>query len=177
LATATKVHLCPYCEDALPVDRPSHCPHCGRALGQEKTRSAAFFECPDYLWFQKTAFNTLPDKKPKETLAKDRDKILLEIDKDLTLFVRTADPETLHAALFDAHLILSHVLHSKVNGETLKKIIMTAKAIGKLGDTIDQYIKSGGAIQDGRPEVEPVLPARHSDIWSATATADGGDLR
>lgn len=176
LATATQVKLCPHCEAELPAERPSVCPSCLRAMPQGKSQAAQFFECPDYLFFQKETLTRQPDKKPKQGLEAAYTTTLLAVHDDLTLFVRRSTPETLVAALFDAHVVMSHVMHSSIGGEDLKKIVATAKAIGRLGETLDQYIRAGGTLHNDEKtrEARPVLPAGEGDYWSATAAADGG---
>lgn len=175
LATASEVKLCPYCEEALPSPKPDSCPHCGRTLPQGKTKAAEFFECPDYLFFQKETLTALPDRKPKEGQEAARGRMLLAIHDDLVRFVRTSSPETLTAALFDAHLVMTHALHANLDGTTLKKIVATARAIGKMGEAIDQYIKAGGTTHDdGKTrETEQLFSAGRSDNWSETAAPDG----
>lgn len=120
-----------------------------------------------------------PSLKPGQTYSKADVERLVEVRADLTLFVRSADAEVLTAALFDAHLILSHVMHAKLDGVALKRIVAAAKAIGKLGDSIDQYIKAGGSVSDdGKTgEAGQIFSSDESPGWSATATADGGGAR
>ena len=176
LATATQVKLCPHCEAELPVPRPAVCPFCLRAMPQGKSQSAQFFECPDYLYFQKQALARRPDEKPKQGLPEAYATTLLAVNDDLTLFVRKSTPETLVAAVFDAHVVMSHLMHSSIGGDDLKKVVATARAIGRLGETIDQYIRAGGTLHDDDKtrEARPVLPAAEGDYWSATAAADSG---
>ena len=175
LATASEVKLCPYCEEALPSPRPSSCPHCGRQLPQGKTKAAAFFECPDYLFFQKETLTRLPDKKPKEGYSIERDRMLLAIHEDLVHFLRESSPETLTAALFDAHVVMTHAMHASLDGTTLKKLVATARAIGRLGGAIDQYIKAGGTTHDdGKTrETERLFSAERGDGRGEATAPDG----
>lgn len=175
MATATPVKLCPRCEEALPDPRPLKCPHCQTSLSAEKKPASRFFECPDYLAFQKDDAIKLGDLKPGQESPAEALKRIAEARDDLTNFVREAEPEVLAAALFDAHLILSHALHSRIDGARLKRIVASARAIGKLAETIDQYIKAGGSLyDDGKTgEAGQVFSASESPGGGATATAGG----
>jgi hypothetical protein len=174
LATATEVKLCPHCEEQLPSPRPAVCPSCGRAMPLGKSHAAQFFDCPDYLYFQKEVLSRPTDRKAKEGEEASHAKTLLAVHDDLTMFLRQSSPETLVAALFDAHAVLSHVAHSNIDGQNLRKIVVTAKAIGRLGESLDQYIRAGGTLHNDEKtgEARPLLSAPESDNWGATATAD-----
>lgn len=172
LATATEVRLCPQCDEELPSPRPARCPSCGLNLAAQKKAKARFFEIPVYLSFQKDELAKVPDRKPGQPLPAEMQKLFLEINDDMTAFVRGASADVLCAALFDAHLVLSQVLHAEIDGLALKRIVASGKAIGKLAETIDQYIRAGGSINDDRKSGEAGQVFAASDgLGGSTATA------
>lgn len=173
MATITATKVCSACAFDL-TDIPGiYCPNCARPHSRSKKAAGDFFEAPYYVLFQQRDHKaTLDSEKTKigEVAYSER---LIEIDDTMHKYLRETEVEDLLAPLFDAHLVMSEIINSRAGGPDLLKAVATAKAIGKLGEAIEQYVKAGGQAANVRGQTGSVYAPAGNPASSPTAIAHG----
>jgi hypothetical protein len=156
MATITATKVCSTCAFDL-TDIPGiYCPNCAWPHGRSKKAAGEFFEAPYYVLFQQRDHKTTLDSEKTKIGEVAYNARLIEIDDTMHRYLREAEVEDLLAPLFDAHLVMSEIINSRASGRDLLKAVTTAKAIGSLGEAIEQYIKAGGQAANVRGQTGPL---------------------
>jgi hypothetical protein len=166
MATASQSAFCPKCGGELPVKRGPNCPHCHTLLSPPPNK---YFGSPDYLWHQKGEHLDKVDSSRPDTKSRRMDlEAIEEIELAVTDWARDCPIEDKVAALRDAQLIMSNLVHSSLDARDLQKITIIGKAIGKLATTIDEFFRNGGQVYDRK--VGRVHPWTEDDVGRNQAT-------
>jgi hypothetical protein len=159
MATITATKVCASCAFDL-TDIPGiYCPNCARPHSRSKKAAGEFFEAPYYVLFQQRDHKAALDSEKTKIGEAAYSTRLLEIDDTMHKYLRETEVEDLLAPLFDAHLVMSEILNSRAEGQDLLKAVTTSKAIGKLGEAIEQYVKAGGQAANVRGQTGSLYPS------------------
>jgi len=156
MATASQTAFCPKCGAELQATKTDKCQVCNTPLAPPNNE---YFGSPDYLWHQREMHLDNCDTSRPTALTKEHNlKKIEEMELALSSWARVCPIDDKIAALRDAHLILSNVVHAPVGVDDIRKLTTIGKAIGKLAQAVEDYFRSGGQIYDreiGRVQAWP----------------------
>lgn len=138
MAKVKEVHTCRACSAVLFKVDQAICHECGYRLNFTE---GGKFETPDYLFYQRDGLVIELDAK-----SRDYQKNIEGIDADLVNFIKKSAAEDKVAALYDAFYHIKFLILSGADQETVKHVVKVGKLIGKLSNSIDEYIKNQGGI-------------------------------
>ena len=166
MATASQAAFCPKCGHELPLARAEKCPTCSTPLTPPDN---SFFGSPDYLWHQREMHLDGCDTTRVTAKTKVHDlKKIEEIELALTDWARRCPSEDKMAALRDAQLILSNIVHAPVSPDELRQITSLGTAIGKLAHAAEEFFRHGGQVYDRRIGKIQALPGDNDGSNEAT---------
>jgi len=141
MANAKQLTVCPRCEGETQASDKT-CPHCGFRLVVPENPT---FDIPAYLHFQKLDVENGIEMETKATDGSRINPKLTKMVHDLRRFWEECDDQTRIAALEDALGCVRHLLNSRASIDCLRKVNGMAKQIGKLGESVEEYLKHGGS--------------------------------
>jgi len=163
MAKTNQIALCTQCRAELPLPLPKECPSCSHVIVPPEN---PYFGSPDYLAHQLDKYELElnpryldPEAKyPTETDTRKLEDVRIQHVK----WARDCPLEDKLAALMDARLILSQIVHSSTKTENLRQITTLGKSIGKIAESIEQFFRCGGAHHDA--DTRPVLGSPYDPI-------------
>lgn len=149
MAKTNQIALCTQCRAELPLPLPKECPSCAHVIVPPEN---PYFGSPDYLAHQLDKYESELNPRYIDPEAKDAteaDKKKLEgVRVQYIKWARDCPLEDKLAALMDARLLLSQVIHSSTKIDHLRQITTLGKSIGKIAESIEHYFRSGGSHHD-----------------------------
>jgi hypothetical protein len=127
------------------------------------------FGSPDYLWSQRESLLDECDaSRPTARTKATKQEMVSSINDNLLTWLRDMPYEDRIATMRDAQLSLQHLLFAKLSVEEIRQVVVVAKSVGRLAESIENYFKAGGTIYDRK--VGQVPPFRDGIDGSDEAT-------
>lgn len=149
MAKVTNLNFCDVCSAEVTYPTPERCAHCGAQLIIPENKN---FKAPTYLYYQLKDQTRLAREgaghiiRPDSTVSKTAvagDAEMAVIENYRKWLEECPDGDRL-AAASDTFDLLKHTIFSGLKSDYLMAFIKKCIQIGKLAETIDQYVKQGG---------------------------------